>query len=366
MKKAFKNTTVFLLLFTVMIGNVGCKVEVNTDKGSADSGKSTRVKSQKVAEYPKSNAPIKIINADNYWYSLIGSYGNDDYKLTVSENPEDLNVVYEINDAAIWDFEANSDYIVWSEIKENENRVMLYKNSDGKVTDIYTADTTDEVHIANVGLYKDCLYYIETDYKNCIDSIIEYDVKNDTTEIIYTTKCAENNSIMNLSVKENYLTAATRDDNKIEMILFDLNSDNKPVITELPDNTEYVYDVAYDNINDTYAIYYADKDKKEQMGIYNKKMKDIKNIVTFNENVYAYQDNVECYDGNVYWIYQANVSGNVTDHYILEDYDYIKDRPKQYERTFYFTRVNGSLYRLSFDKDGEYKNIVLNKHEINS
>ena len=358
MKRFIKNVTLFLLIFSVIFCCTGCKFYVKSNILDDDS-----VKLKKLAEYPKTNAPVKIINTGDYWYSLIGTYGNDNYKLTVSENPEDLNVVYEIKDSSIWCFEANNDYAVWSEIKETENKVMLYENSDNKVTDIYTIDTTEDFHISHIGLYKDYVYYIESDYENNTESIVEYNINSNSTKRIYSIQGLEDNVITNLSVKENYLTI-TLDNDKIDIVLIDLDSDNKPIITELPENAYYVYDVAYDNINDTYAVYYADKDKKEHIGVYNNKMKEIKNILTFNENCYAYQDCIECYDGHLYWISQANVSGNISDHYQLVDYNYIEDKPKEYKRTFYFSRSSNAMYGLSFDKSGEYENIVLDKYDI--
>lgn len=379
MKKAIKKVTVFLLLFSFIFCCAGCKDETNqsireSENSKSDSSKSNKekssnnkksagVKSGKITEYHKDNAPVRMINTGDYWYSLIGVYGNNDYKLTVSESPEDLNVVYEINDTEIWYFEANNDYAVWCEETENESKLMLYKNSDSKVTDVYTADTTDKVGILHIGLYRDYVYYIESDYENNTDSIIEYDIKNNSKESIFSTKLSENNSIMNITVKENNLTGTVLKEGKFEIILIDLDSDNTPVVTELPKNADYVYNTAYDSVNDTYAIYYADKDNKEHIGIYNQKMKECKNIVTFNDNVYANYDYIECYDGHVYWVFQVIASGNVADHYKLVDYNYIDDKIKEYERTFYFSKSNNDMYALSFDSK-MYENIVLDKYEI--
>ncbi|MEE0265763.1 MAG: hypothetical protein UD936_09070 [Acutalibacteraceae bacterium] len=359
MKNIFKNVTIFVFITSIILCCTGCENEVKNNIGEPDS-----VKAEKLTEYPKNNAPVKTINSGDYWYSLISTYGNDDYKLSVAENPKDLNVVYEINDSSIWCFEANNDYAVWNEKRENENKLMLYKNSGSEVTEIYTVDTTNEVHLSHIGLYKNYLYYIETDYKNKSDSILRYDIKNKVYENIYSVKIFDENAIMNLSVDENYLTASVIDNDKVNIVLIDLASDDNKVVTELPENVSYVYDAAYDKVNDTYAVYYADKKDKEHTGIFNNKMKEIKNVVTFNENVYAYQDSIECYDGHLYWIFQVNASGNVSDHYQLVDYNYIEDKPKEYERTFYFNRTNDSIYALSFDKSGDYQNIVLDKYNL--
>ena len=59
---------------------------------------------------------------------------------------------------------------------------------------------------------------------------------------------------------------------------------------------------------------------------------EIASVFTFSQNHYAYQDKIDCHDGHIYWIAQANVSGNVTDHYTFIDYNYLDHKPTEEDK----------------------------------
>lgn len=96
----------------------------------------------------------------------------------------------------------------------------------------------------------------------------------------------------------------------------------------MPEAVKYVYCVSYDSKNDTCALYYADNDS-EDIGILKEGQTKIASVFTFSQNHYAYQDKIDCHDGHIYWIAQANVSGNITDHYTFIDYNYLDHKPTE-------------------------------------
>ena len=85
----------------------------------------------------------------------------------------------------------------------------------------------------------------------------------------------------------------------------------------------------------------------------------IRSVYTFGSNEYAYQDQIKCVNGCIFWISQHNVSGNVTDHYRLIQYDYLQDKPMETNRTIAYFIDGKTVYFLRFDKAGNYQNVEL-------
>ena len=126
----------------------------------------------------------------------------------------------------------------------------------------------------------------------------------------------------------------------------------------LPEDTYYVFSVSYDAANSTCALYYCDSDS-ENIGTMLQGDTAIRSVYTFGSNEYAYQDQIKCVNGCIFWISQHNVSGNVTDHYRLIQYDYLQDKPMETNRTIAYFIDGKTVYFLRFDKAGNYQNVEL-------
>lgn len=314
-----------------------------------------------ITSYECENAPLKTINAGDYWYSIIGEYGKDGYAFSASRSPEEINIIYEAEDSRNWYFEATENYAVWSEDYENYISYKLYTRADNSVTEVFRADETPGFQISNVAIYEDGIYFSYIDYEKETADIVCYDISEETAESVFAADFAKEYSIMNFEIVENYLTATVCINDEIKVVVFELDNQKAPLITDLPEYVFYVYDVSYDYVKSTYALYYRDSDGKEHIGVLNTEENEIKNILTFNENYYAYEDNITCLDGHIYWISQANTSGYIAEHYKLVDYDYIEDVPEEYKHTFYFRLSEEGFYYLSFNNGRDYEKILLSK-----
>jgi hypothetical protein len=159
---------------------------------------------------------------------------------------------------------------------------------------------------------------------------------------------------MSFSVQDGLLSIAVPEG----ITVLDLNSGETVYKNPLPTDTYYVFSVSYDAVNKACALYYADSDS-EDIGIMKQGDTAIRSIYTFGSNQYAYQDQIQCLNGRIYWISQYNVSGNVTDHYSLVEYDYLSDLPNETQRTLNFYVDEHGEYLLRFDRSGEFHNIDL-------
>ena len=123
------------------------------------------------------------------------------------------------------------------------------------------------------------------------------------------------------------------------------------------DGFVYTYSVSYDSKNDVCALYYADEDS-EDIGIIKEGETEISSVCTFSENYNAFREEIECHDGHIYWIFQADVSGMVADHYTLVNYNYLKHRPIETKRILDFFRDGSKLYSLRYN-ERDYTHIDL-------
>lgn len=312
------------------------------------------------AVYPIEKAPVKLINAGDVWYALMGAYGNDDYAFAVGENEVDLKTVYETENVTIWFFEANENYAVWSERNGNFCEIKLYSRATGEVSTIHTLSEHDGYQNANIGLWGGDVYFLETDYSAGKAAVMRFHAPTGELSRFYEFTYAGDLSAMNLSLAGGVLLAVGNVGGKASLVRFDLSAGGEPTVRELAKKVEYVFDAAYDAVTGHYAIYYKDVNRQEHIGVISAKSNAVANIYTFAENVYAYEDTVSMHGGRVYWVTQVNASGIVSDHYKFTDYDFKSHTYTEYLRTFGFTLAEDGVYLLSFNKQ-DYDGIYLSK-----
>ncbi len=306
--------------------------------------------------YPAQAAPGQVVKTQTRWVMLQNTYGGQDYTVTVGQDLASADSIYSVHGVSIWYFEANDNGIVWCEESAEFYTYKAYVFETGQIETMLQVSVADGFQPQNVGIFGNVAYYCLIDYDQKEVRAIAYDLSSKATDNVYTAVFEEENQPYFINLDAGYLSFACSD----LITVLDLQTNQTVYRASLPDDVRYVYSVSFDSKNETCALYYADGDS-EDIGILRKGETAISSVFTFSENHYAYHDKIECYDGHIYWIAQANVSGNVTDHYRLVDYNYLEHKPSETTRTFDFCRAGEDIYMLRFNKNGDYTHIDLCK-----
>lgn len=304
--------------------------------------------------YPEENAPSQIIKTEKYWTMLFNSYESQDYSISVSENLDVENIIYNIENVNIWYFEANDYAIVWCEKSLENYTYKIYKFDSKEIETIFQISVDIGFQPQNIGIYNNFVYYCTIDYSLQKVNLIEYDINKKTTNVYYTTDFNENNQPYSINLENEFLSFFSSDQIKV----FNIKNNTISFESPLSDTIKHIFAISYDDTNNTCALYYADEDS-EDIGILSKDENTVVSIFTFSENHYAYQDKIKCKDGHIYWITQGNVSGYVTDHYKLVNYNYLDNTVTEIDKTFCLHYNDNNLYFLRFNKNGEYTHINL-------
>ena len=307
-----------------------------------------------VNTYPIETAPSQIIKTEDQWVLLHSTYSGQNYTISVGEAPNSTSDIYSVNDVSIWYFDANQKGIVWCEKSQTFYTYKIYVVETQKVETVFQVAVDQGYQPQNIGIYLNTVYYCAIDYDSQEVQVIAYDITTKAINEIYKVDFDEAKQPYSINLENAYLSFVCSEQIKV----LNLQSNEVVFDSSLPEAIKYVYSVSYDSKNDTCALYYADNDS-EDIGILKKGQNDVVSVFTFSQNHYAYQDKIECYDGHIYWIAQANLSGNVTDHYTFIDYNYLEHKPTEIDRTFSFYRNESEFYLLRFNKSGNYTHIDL-------
>lgn len=306
--------------------------------------------------YPTDTAPSQVIKTNNYWVCLNSTYGSIDFTISISETYKNDNIIYSAKDIDIWYIEANDNAIVWCEKSSEYYTYKVYNIKTKQTETIFQAKNQQEYQAQNVGIFENCVYYSFIDYESNKVIIYAYNLDEKTIGIFYSADYNENLMPYSMVLENEYLMFVCSNHSKV------LNVKNNQTIFDspLPDNIKYVFSASYDSINDTCILYYTDGDT-EDIGILDTDKNKVISVFTLSENHYAYLDKIRAYDGHIYWIVQANVSGNVSDHYTLINYNYLEHKPIETKRAFNFYLDVTDLYSLRYDRSGDYTAIELCK-----
>ena len=312
--------------------------------------------SEAMKSYPKDTAPSQVIKTADKWVMLHSAYAGTDYVMSVGNDLDSASEFYSVQGVSIWYFESDGNLVAWCEKSEDFYTYKVYDFATQKVETLHQASVENGFQPQNVGVFRNTVYYCSIDYDKKQVSVMGYDVASQTASVIDAVELVEERQPYSINVEDKYLSLIS----SCQVKVLDLVTQNIAFDSELPSSITCVYGASYDEVNDTCALYYADSDS-EDIGFLKEGDKDIASVFTFNENHYAYQDKLECNDGHIYWIAQANISGNVSDHYSLVDYNYLEHSAVETKRTFGFCRDGADLYALRFNKDGDYTHIDLCK-----
>lgn len=341
MKKFFRFLVSFSLLFSLLL-LFGCSGNISISEP------------QVIASYPKDTAPSQVVKTNNYWVMLHSTYSSQSYTFSFGENFESGNTFYTTNDVSIWYFEANDSAIVWCEKSSEFYTYKVYTFDSQEIETVFQCPTEEGFQPQNIGIFLNCVYYCTIDYQQATVSVFAYDIDAKTTSEVFSVAFDEAQQPYSINLENRFLSFACSGAVRV----LDLEKHETVFDSPLPGAVFHVFGISYDNINDTCALYYADSDS-EDIGFLKEGNEEISSIFTFSQNHYAYQDKLECYDGHIYWIAQANVSGNVADHYRLVDYNYLEHQAVETYRAFNFYRNNNDVYVLRFNNGGNYTHIDL-------
>ena len=300
------------------------------------------------AVFPMNKAPVKTVRAGGKWFSLTGRYLHDSFSLSVSEDYNGLNEVYSVSGVDIWFFEAQGDFAVWSEESAEKLRFMVYNAEGGEAKEIFSVSAAAGFSPANVGIYDGNVYFEYIDYAAKSAAVMRYELETGELTRFYELEYLGEYSCTSLSVDGGELLTSVGKAGNAKLIKINLDSGAHESFALSP-SVSVVYACAHDTAQGGLALYYRDKDGNEHIGMVNTKNGKIKNVFTFEKNVYAYHDTLEFYGGHLYWVNQVNASGNVADHYRFVDYDCGSDTADEYLRTFSFSVYEGGIVLLSFN-----------------
>ena len=304
--------------------------------------------------YPNDVAPSQAVKTESRWVMLHSTYGDSNYSISVGESLDSAKDIYSTCDVSIWYFEANENAIVWCESSSEFYTYKTYTFETQELETVFQLAKNDKYQPQNIGIHLNTVYYSTIDYESQEVRVIAYDITTKIRTDIIKAEFDETKQPYSINIENEYLSFACSDRVKV----LDLRDDEVVFESSLPETVKYVFTVSYDSINDTCALYYADENS-EDIGILKEGDSSIASVFTFSKNRYAYQDKIECYDGHIYWIAQANVSGNITDHYRLIDYNYLEHKPIETKRTFNYYRFEDTVYILRFNKGGKFTHIDL-------
>ena len=341
MKKVFRFLVSFTLLFSLFL-LFGCSGNVSTNEP------------QVIASFPKDTAPSQVIKTKNHWVMLHSTYSDVNYSISFGEGFVSRNTIYTAEDVSIWYFEANDNAIVWCEKSSEFYTYKVYSFDNQEIDTVFQCPTEAGFQPQNIGIFQDRVYYCAIDYQQKTVGVFAYQLGAKTTAEVFSVVLDEAWQPYSINLENTFLSFVCSGEVKV----LDLQTNETVFDSPLPGAVSHVFGISYDSKNDTCALYYADSDS-EDIGILKEGDEKISSIFTFSQNHYAYQDKLECYDGHIYWIAQANVSGNVADHYRLVDYNYLEHQAVETYRAFNFYRNDSDVYTLRFNRSGNYTHIDL-------
>ncbi len=303
--------------------------------------------------YDSEDIPNLIAKNDSDWYVFI----KDDhyYELSVSNSPDELFIVYEIDDVTISSLQVNNHYAVWIE-DSGDNLSYIYY--DVEEMQVYEVDalpqSSDYPQNSYIGLYEDGIYYEMINYDNMTVNIVEYNITESTHNIIYTAEMAsyEEALFSTLEVNDNNLIITNYSNGVPEIVHINLDKymeDNyEPEVIGLNLNAQAIYKVFYKN--GQYVIYYY-TDNDNRIDIVNSEGNIDTKVYTFKQNEYAY-NKIYLTDKELFWLESDYQGGNRSvDDYNLLVYNLESKNIQKVSKIFDFVYDDNKLYGLGYYKD---------------
>lgn len=298
------------------------------------------------------------ITPDGHFVYLITDYPGNYYKLSVGNNYNDINVVYDAGNSIIKNYSSNSQIIAWFEYSDSNYSFKYYNITSKEITEIRTGVSSDELwQLGQISVYNQYIYYVLFDYDNNIAAIYKYDTTQKNEETVITQDNFINSEYSNglqysaLNLHQGVLSISRfNNDNPMSLLVYSID-DNTQNEYAMPDQVALIYASAFDRKTYTISVYYYDKNKeKDCIGVYSLKDNSFKIIAAFNENNYAYNDCLLTSNGNLLYVLQNNVSGTIADHYNGVKINIEDGTIEEANYCFSLGVSQDSIHTLSFDK----------------
>lgn len=316
---------------------------------AASAGCEKTPKTETLASYTEETGlPAHVIPAENgKFYALLNAYDSSEYAVSVGESADTLNNIHDLSeDTWTWYLDASEDGAIWCECGMTYVW-KCYNAADGTITEIDGDYQQNGFQNMKVGVYNGCVYYVHIEYSHETAEIIRYNIAEKTSETVYTFPFYGEITVQSLKVSGNYLTLAGCTDSEYpDAVVIDLDT-SETTILEMGTEAGYVFDAAYDG--ETLALYYENgATGEEQIGVYDKETRKITPVKTFEENYYAYHDTIDCVNGEIYWIEQQNVSGDIDEHYSLNIHKISNGTSRNIPTAFDYEIAEDGLYYLCY------------------
>ena len=335
-------TSIIMILIGVGFATLANKYIFNAKYSRSEYSKNA------IVIYDEIDRPNLIKKSNKTWYIFDKKYNTSHYELSVSNKPEEINVVYEIDDVLISNLYGNDNYAAWTEFTKDSIIYAYYDKQENQPYELLTLPFNDkQPQLTNIGLYKDNIYYEIIDYDNDEINVYERNISTNTDTLIYKIKADKSELSYNtLNVEGKNLILTTSHYNKLEIIHFNLDDiKSSPKLINTNEYSQIAYTVSYNN--DTYAVYYK-TNNIDKIALFNKNGKLINNIHSFSSKNFAYLDKIELKNNKLYWInyiYSKNQNAN---NYYLSIYDLKNNSLEKINNVFYFDISNNKIYGLGF------------------
>ena len=303
--------------------------------------------------YNEIDRPTLVAKSDNTWYIFTNKYGTNHYELSVSNKPENLNIVYEIDDVGIWNLYANDNYAAWVEVAEDKVTYAYYDKEENQPYELITLDySIQKPQITNLGLYKDKIYYEVIDYENNNFQIMEYNISSAENKILYSKDDMLEMDLKynTLNIEDNNLLATACLNGRLSIIHLDLDKTNyNPKVISTNEYNATAFSASYDD--EKYALYYT-SNKSDKLAIFNKNGSREKIVYKFKSNNYALYDKIKLKDNKLYWI-DIKLTNNktATDNFNLMIYDLKTKNTQKINKIFEFDVNDKTIYALGYYQD---------------
>ena len=158
-----------------------------------------------IKSYEKDAAPLQVTKANDQWVMLNGTYGGQNYSISVTNDLKSANSIYSVDDVSIWYFEANDAGIVWCEKSSDFYTYKVYTFESQTVETFFQTTTDAAFQPQNVGIFLDVAYCCTIDYDQKIVRVLAYDLVSKTTTDVYTTAFQEEDQPYSINLDKDYL-----------------------------------------------------------------------------------------------------------------------------------------------------------------
>lgn len=310
-----------------------------------------------LASFPTNRSyPERIEPAGDAWFALLGTYENNDYSISYGKSLDDMKTIYEGEKNDIWFFEACEDFVVWSEKTADPDKTIVREfkiwQVSSEMTRTFATVRGSTYNPENIGIRNDRIYWCETNTGSETAAVMEYDVPHGTVKPYFRIPYSGETSIFCITVDEEYLTVAYRNEEKVPTVtVLSLDSGETVLTRVLPAWMMHVYAVSYDASIDRVAVYLYRSDKEECLYLVGPDPEtDPFLICSFEEDITAFSDRVKCRNGHVYWVFVLHKGGYVSDHLFLADYDFQSDTITEYRRILGFSVAGETMHTISFNR----------------